>query len=101
MLNATAECKQKVLDNSKVVAKGNIIFSDATNIPLYGTNFVANTIGFSHASSSVSSFDIGSAIVGKMNFTLNNSDGKFDTYDFSGSNITPYIGIPLDSGITE
>lgn len=96
MLSATKECKNKIKSNSKVIAKGNIVFSDETVVELVGADFRANTMSFNHAVSSSSTFDIGSAIIGRMAFTLNNSTGKFDSYDFSGSNITPFIGIPLE-----
>lgn len=97
MINVSNACRAKIRANSKVIGIGNIDFADSVHLELSGADFMANTIGYSQASSSTSSFDIGAAIIGKMSFSLNNYNGKFNSYDFAGSTITSWIGVPLDS----
>lgn len=97
MINVSNACRDKIRANSKVVGTGNIDFANSEHLELSGTDFMANTIGYSQASSSTNSFDIGAAIIGKMSFSLNNYNGKFNSYDFTGSQITSWIGVPLES----
>jgi hypothetical protein len=97
MINVSNACRAKIRANSKVIGIGNIDFANSVHLELSGADFMANTIGYSQASSSTSSFDIGAAIIGKMSFSLNNYNGKFNTYDFAGSTITSWIGVPLES----
>lgn len=97
MINVSNACRAKIRANSKVIGMGNIDFANSEHLELSGADFMANTIGYSQASSSTSSFDIGAAIIGKMTFSLNNYNGKFNSYDFTGSTITSWIGVPLES----
>lgn len=97
MINVSNACRDKIRANSKVIGIGNIDFANSEHLELSGADFMANTIGYSQASSSTSSFDIGAAIIGKMSFSLNNYNGKFNSYDFTGSQITSWIGVPLES----
>lgn len=97
MINVSNACRDKIRANSKVIGVGNIDFANSEHLELSGADFMANTIGYSQASSSTSSFDIGAAIIGKMTFSLNNYNGKFNSYDFTGSQITSWIGVPLES----
>lgn len=101
MINASAECKKAINANSKVILKGNIDFANGTRMELLGTDFMGNTFGLSQSSSSTSSFEIGAAVIGKASFSLNNYDGKFDTFDFTDSIITIWVGVPLKNGLTE
>ena len=48
------------------------------------------------ASSGNSSFDIGSAVIGKCTFTINNIDGDFDGYDFFNANAVVWLGLEGD-----
>lgn len=97
MINVSNACRDRIRANSKVIGIGNIDFANSVHLELSGADFMANTIGYSQASSSTSSFDIGAAIIGKMSFSLNNYNGKFNSYDFTGSQITSWIGVPLES----
>lgn len=97
MINVSNACRDRIRANSKVIGTGNIDFANSEHLELSGADFMANTIGYSQASSSTSSFDIGAAIIGKMTFSLNNYNGKFNSYDFTGSTITSWIGVPLEN----
>lgn len=97
MINVSNACRDKIRANSKVIAIGNIDFANSAHLELNGEDFMSNTIGYSQASSSANSFDIGAAIIGKMSFSLNNYNGKFNSYDFTDATITSWIGVPLES----
>lgn len=53
---------------------------------------------FDQQVSSDSSFDIGTAIIGQMNITLNNHDGRFDACDFTDSKFKVWVGKELSTG---
>lgn len=99
MINVSNACRKAIHENSKTIVKANMNFANGTRLELTGEDFMANTLNFSQASSSSSSFEIGAAVIGKASFTLNNSNGKFDAYDFTDAVITIWIGIPLSSSV--
>lgn len=101
MINVSAACKMAIHENTKIILKGNIDFTDGEHMELSGADFMGNTFGLSQASSSTGSFEIGAAVIGKASFSLNNYDGKFDTFDFTDSIITIWVGVPLKNGLTE
>lgn len=51
--------------------------------------------------SSSDSFEIGSAIMNKLTFTINNLDDRYSLYDFDDANIVAYIGLALTDGTFE
>jgi hypothetical protein len=53
------------------------------------------------STSSDGSFDVGAAVIGKLDLTLNNHDGRFDEYDFTGAEVIAYMGATLADGTTE
>ena len=56
-----------------------------------------DTFSIDTASSGTSSFDIGSAVIGKCTFTINNIDGDFDNYDFFNADATVWLGLEGDT----
>lgn len=67
--------------------------ADNTSLVITEQDIMVNSFKISTASSSESTFDIGSAIIGKCQFTLNNYDDKFTQYDFF--NATARVSICL------
>lgn len=68
-----------------------------TNQDIWSDSFAIET-----ASSGTSSFDIGSAVIGKCKFTINNIDGDFDGYDFFNASAVVWVGLDGDvSGSTQ
>lgn len=101
MLSTSFEFRRKISQNSKVLLKATLTLADGTVRELTGDDFMMGSASFSEGTSSGSSFDIGAAIIGKLSVTLNNYDGRFDEYDFTGATIVPYIGVELDAGGVE
>lgn len=102
MLSASTEFRNKVADNpANVLVKATLRLADQTEVELTGDDFMDGGFSFSEAVSSDSTFDVGAAIIGKFSCTLNNWEGKFDSYDFTGATITPFVGVALDNGTIE
>ena len=53
--------------------------------------FWGNSISFNEAVSSEGSFDVGGAVIGSFNFSLNNFDRRFDNVEFAGAVVVPLI----------
>ena len=85
-------------DNSTLMLKATLALADGTEIDLEPEDFMAFGNKFEFHTSSESSFDIGSAVVGSASLTIENWDGRFDSLDFGGSTIVPYVGKDLDTG---
>lgn len=101
MLSTSFEFRQKIADGAPVHVKAVIVFADGEARDLTGDDFMLNKFSFEQNTSSLSSFDIGAAIVGGFTCTLNNFDRRFEADDFTGARILPFVGIELDSGSIE
>lgn len=78
--------------NSTLLLKATMTLADGTVREMDGTDFMLGTASFESATSSESQFDLGACVVGKCSLTLNNHDGRFDSYDFTGATVAPYVG---------
>ncbi len=96
MLSISNEFELSLGENSNQLIKGTIRFADKTTRELTGDDIVA--CSFDQQVSSEGSFDVGTAIIGQMDITLNNHDGRFDTCDFTGSMFKAWVGKELSSG---
>ena len=54
-------------------------------------DFWGSSISFSEAVSNEGAFEIGGAVIGSFNFSLNNFTRKFDNVDFAGAVVVPLI----------
>lgn len=96
MLSISNEYELSLNDNSSQLIKAKIAFADKTVRELTGDDIVS--CSFDQQVSSDSSFDIGTAIIGQMNITLNNHDGRFDACDFTDSKFKVWVGKELSTG---
>lgn len=96
MLSISSEYELSLNENSNQLIKGTIRFADKTTRELTGDDIVS--CSFDQQVSSDSSFDVGTAIIGQMNITLNNHDGRFDACDFTGAVFKAWVGKELSSG---
>lgn len=90
---------RKLADNSNMLVKASVVFADGTRKELTGDDFCA--VSVESACSSAGSFDIGSAIIGKLECTLNNYDDRFSEYDFQDARLAVSVGEQFDNGETE
>lgn len=101
MLSTSFEFRSLIAQNSKVEVKATLKLANGQTKYLVGDDFMSGEMSFSDAVSSAGSFDVGAAIINKLDFALNNYDRRFDDYDFTGATITPYIGVKLSNGRIE
>ena len=87
--------------NHTLLMKATLTLADSTVLNLTSEDFMAGSARFEHAVSSDGSFDIGGAIVGTMSVALANQSGRFDSYDFGGATIVPYVGKKLANNTYE
>lgn len=96
MLSISNEYELSLSENSNQLIKAKINFADKTVRELTGDDIVS--CSFDQQVSSDSSFDIGTAIIGQMNITLNNHDGRFDACDFTKAQFVVWVGKQLSKG---
>lgn len=102
MISTSAEYKSIIADNDvprNFTAKATIILADSTVLNTAESDIIKNGVKHDDATSDNNSFQIGSAIINEHTLILNNIDGKFNRYDFSGAIITPYSGLRLSQTI--
>ena len=101
MLSTSWNYKRKIAEDTKTLVKATLVLADGTTCELDGLDVMSGSVSFSHSTSSSGSFDIGAAVTGSFSCTLDNKTRKFDTFDFTDSRITVFIGMPYDDGSVE
>lgn len=96
MLSTSFEFRKKISEGTDIRFKATLTLADGTVREISGDDVMMGGASFSESTSSSSSFDIGAAVMGKLQVTLNNSDERFSTYDFTDSTIVAYVGVELD-----
>jgi len=74
-----------------------LTLADDTQLTLTQEEIWEDSFKIETASSGTSSFDLGSAIIGKCSFTINNIEGDYDNYDFFNAEATVWVGIEGDT----
>ena len=78
--------------NGRAVCKVDITFADGTTDAFDAEDIMQGGVSISAASSSASSFDVGSAIVGKCTLKVRNESRQWDLTDFGDAVAEVYIG---------
>lgn len=102
MINASNSFKNMLYEgkrNYKLYA--DVSLKDGTQLKLTNSDIWQGSFSIEDAVSSDNKFDIGSAIINKLNFTINNIYGDFSQYDFDDAEIITYIGLELPDGTIE
>lgn len=101
MINVSDEFRRLISQNTKVEFKATLALADGTVRNLTGDDVMMGSPMITSGTSSTSSFDVGSAVMGQLKIALNNFDGSFDPYDFTDATITPFVGVRLGNGGVE
>lgn len=96
MQDISTEARKRIAENTFVSLRAQITFRNGTRIDLSDEDFMMGTAEFEQSVSPQDGFAIGSAIVGKCSFSINNYGDKFSMYDFAGASVSVQVGIPLD-----
>lgn len=99
MINTSNEYNNKITDDRVFILNADITLSDNTVLKLDDTDIMQGGMEFEDATSGTSSFQIGAAIINKHILTIQNFDGKFDTHDFTGATVIPYVGLQLSETV--
>ena len=74
----------------------NMTLADNTTLTLTEDDIWSDSFSIETASSGTSSFDIGTAVIGKCKFSINNFDESFSQYDFFNATATVWVGLEGD-----
>lgn len=85
MISASTEFIRAMQDNHTFKVKIDCTLTDGTQLTIDNSNIRMDSLSFEKAISDDASFDIGSFIVGKLSFTLNNIPGTYNGMDFDGA----------------
>lgn len=93
MINTTIEYQRAVLNNREFCVKDKITFRNKKSITLSLDNFMKYSIR--EATSGAGKFEVGAAVIKEYTAILDNSDGRFDDYDFESADINAIVGLRL------
>lgn len=97
MINTSNEYKTAIKGAREMYADVSIAFLDGKKLSvdqngLFGLSIEDNVSG-------TDSFDIGSAIINQLTLKLDNTDERYDRYDFDGARITVKTGLQLSKAV--
>ena len=95
---ASGNTRQYHVRVEMTLADGTIFDGRTGNEPaITDEDILSGSFRYETASSSTSSFDIGSAIIGLCKFSLKNYDDRFTQYDFFNATATVWVKLEGDS----
>ena len=95
MVKTSMDYRRAVVQNRIFHVRAVMRFPDGTEIVLTNADLMSDGLTIKTGVSSTDSFDIGSASIGECALRLDNTDGRFNTYDFEGAVINISIGLQL------
>lgn len=97
MINTSKQYKENIYTEitGKWHVKGMITFADSRTYTLKNSDFWDSSVKIEDSVSRAGKFEIGQAAVNELTLTLQNFDGRFDSYDFYGAKIQIHIGMKL------
>lgn len=100
MIDSSAAYKAVIHESGRVMSvHDKYIFADGAEPDIDTGSFTKYSIN--EATSDTSSFSIGATVIKKYSASLNNMDGKFNSYDFEGLSILAKVGVQLKDGSVE
>ena len=94
MINVTEKYKECIKEERIFSLEDTIILKDDSQIPLTMSDVLAYSIN--SATSSDSTFDVGSVVAAKLSLTIDNTDERFDDVDLSDARIATKIGLLVE-----
>lgn len=99
MINVSNEYRRQITEERQFLLKATLTFPDGTTKELDDNDIFQGGMTFDEATSSRNKFQIGFAYIGGHKLIINNFDGKFDDYDFTGATVIPYVGLQLSETV--
>ena len=94
MINVTEAYKEAIKEDRIFDLQDKIILKDDTEIPLIMSDVLAYSIN--SATSSDSTFDVGSVVAAKLSLTIDNTDERFEDVDLTDARISTKIGLLVE-----
>lgn len=88
-------------DNRAYLIRLDFTFVDGFQLSINNSGIWQGGLCFEDAVSGDSDFQVGSAIINKLNITLDNINDQFNSYVFEGAVVVAYVGLNLSGGTTE
>ena len=98
-MRATTATYKQIIASGKTrnfLVTVNMTLADDTSLTITEENIMQGSFKILSASSGTDSFDIGSAIIGKCQFTLNNYNDTYTQYDFFNATAVVWVGLVGD-----
>lgn len=95
MVKTSMDYRRAVVQDRIFHVRAVMQFPDGTETVLTNADLMSDGLTIKTGVSSTDSFDIGSASIGECTLHLDNTDGRFNTYDFEGAVINISIGLQL------
>ena len=95
MVKTSMDYRRAVVQDRIFHVRAVMRFPDGTEIVLTNADLMSDGMTVKTGVSSTDSFDIGSASIGECTLRLDNTDGRFNAYDFEGAVINASIGLQL------
>lgn len=94
MINVTEAYKEAIKEDRIFDLQDKIILKDDTEIPLIMSDVLAYSIN--SATSSDSTFDVGSVVAAKLSLTIDNTDERLEDVDLTDARISTKIGLLVE-----
>ena len=91
MISCSEAFKAKINNGDIPLVRMQLIAANGRTIWIEDGQFWGGSISFSDATSQDGSFTVGSAIIGSFSFGLTNFDRQFDSVEFSGAVVVPFL----------
>ena len=95
MINVSNEYRNTIMESRRFRLKATLTFPDSVVFELGDSDIFESGMTFDEATSDRNSLQIGFAYIGSHKLILDNFDGKFDDYDFTGATVVSYVGLEL------
>ncbi|MFD1402867.1 tail fiber domain-containing protein [Robinsoniella peoriensis] len=100
MVNTSLEYRKALYEDKRsFIPKVNILLSNGTVLELSGNQIMQGGVKIDDGVSSPGSFDIGSAVIGKLTLNINNMQDEYSDYNFTDAVVTVFVGLQLESRI--
>ena len=99
MINVSQAYREAVRENREFCIADEVTFPDGLELTFSTDDLMAYSIN--EATSESGKFQIGDAVIKEYSATLDNSEEKFDGYQFEGTDIQAKIGLKLADGSWE
>ena len=94
MQNTTALYKELIQQSGRLFrAQINVTFSDSTTAVLTDDNIMQDSLVITTGTTDEGSFSIGNAVIGQLEFDIDNSSGQYDNMSFDDADFDVRIGL--------